>query len=247
MNNQTKLLVSGLLACGGILVACGDSSGTGGSGGTTSSSTTSVTSSAKTTGVGSTSTTTKASSSTGMGFPVPPTLGTQIDRMGRPAVNTAANQTFLAGAVVSTTALREAAQDAYNHDAVPANWSTYAATMASQLGVLDALDAPDTANPIGCGNQAFAGGSVAAGAYTVLSTVLSNDQIWVNTKTTATCAGYLAVETAANDCGGRRPADDVIKTTYTVVSGIQAVGGFDDGITDPGNHQATFPYLVAPH
>jgi hypothetical protein len=182
-----------------------------------------------------------------MGFPTPPMLGTQIDRMGRPAVNTALDETFLAvnGAnpAPSDDTTRHAAEDAYNADSDPLNWSNNVKTFKAQLAILDSLDGV-------CGNQVLACGTMDAdhnnpNCYTALAGVLSDDRLWATLKTTATCAGYLGVETGADDCGGRRPVDDVILTTYGALSGA---AGFDDGITAPaGLHPDTFPYLAAPH
>ncbi len=245
MRSNTKLLLLGLVACGGVLIACGDSGNTGGAGGTTSSTTTGSTSSS-TVASSNSSSSSKASSSTGMTNPTPPTLGAQIDRMGRPAINTATDETFLAvnGAqpTPSTDALRGAAEDAYNADATPLNWTDNQKTMKAQLAILDALDGV-------CGNQAFACGTTTAdlanpACYATLAGVLADDRLWMTTKATATCTTYLGVETQADDCGGRRPVDDVIKSTYSVVAGVT----FDDGITAPsGLHPTTFPYLAAPH
>ena len=64
-------------------------------------------------------------------------------------------------------------------------------------------------------------------------------------------SGYLGVELATlltmpAGCGGRRPIDDVIAVTYSLLT-VGAPSGFDDGITPrPGQHLDTFPYLAGP-
>jgi hypothetical protein len=246
--NITTLLVS--MATIGVLGACGDSgTGGGGTGGTTSS-----------TGAGPTTTsgasmTTAASTGTGMMmFPAMPTLGTtQIDRMGRPAINTATDDTFLvpngASFKPSDDATRAAAEDTYNGAKDSSQWATlFTPTMALNLGVLDALDGNCENQLASCGNDQQADGK----CYTALAGVLADDKLWVKTTNTS-CGVYLAVEADAlgvivnGDCGGRRPVDDVIQTTYSVVA-LGAVSGFDDGITPPqGLHPDTFPFMAAPH
>jgi Domain of unknown function (DUF4331) len=239
MNNQTKLVLASILSCGGLVIACGDSSGTGGTGGINVVSATNTHTVAGPAPVA-------QGTGTGGGSPLP-TLGKQIDRVGRPAINTATDETFISIAtkVPSTDALRNAGEDAYNADGDDTNWATYKPTIAANLAVLDALDA---ANPAGCGNQLLCGTTAApvttAGCYDALAGLLAADTLWLTTKTTGTCATYLALEQGLDDCGGRRPTDDVIATTYTVVSGAPS---FDDGVTDPGFHQNTFPYLASPH
>lgn len=259
MNKNQTLLLLGALACGGVLIACGDSSGTGGTGGST------TTTSSVTTGNTSSSSSKASSSSTGTGmgggFPAPPTLGTQIDRMGRPAINTALDETFLAvnGAspTLSTTALRAAAEDKYNQDGDPLNWTNNTKTFKANLAILDSLD-NTTVLGTGCGNQLLACGNADAdhgnaNCYSTLAGVLADDRLWVKTTSTS-CSIYLGVEADATnkipnqDCGGRRPVDDVIKTTYSLVVAGDLTFSVDDGITPPaGLHPTTFPYLAAPH
>jgi len=180
--------------------------------------------------------------------PAPPTLGDQIDRFGRPAINTALNNAFN----IDATA-KGAAKDGYNQDKGVAGWpAAYTALFAGTLGVLDSLDTGLGAsctiptNGCGCGNQF--GLSLGHG-YAALGGVLADDRLYVNTAGTI-CLNYLAVEANATglepnpDCGGRRPNDDVIATSYTALVGST----FDDGVTAASSPAvATFPYLSAPH
>jgi len=173
------------------------------------------------------------------GFPsAPPLSPTQIDRIGRPAVSTALIGTFNADATA-----RGELKDNYNA-ALPATWGTYAAEIASNLGIYDALDGV-------CGNQLAAGATSTAGRYGVLAALLASDLIWVNTAST-TCTTYLAVEANATgilanaDCGGRRLGYDVIDTTYSVLA-VGAFAGVTDGIAaDDGSPSMTFPFLDVP-
>lgn len=207
----------------------------------------------------------------GSGPPAAPELGEQLERMGRPGINTATVDTFIvvgdAGIAPSDDATRSDSEDAYNAAANgSADAQAFITTQAAQLTVLDSLDGT-------CGNQPLWGFGADEGdcddsvtgqplvCYGTLATVLNDDQLWVKT-TYDSCGIYLGVEADAaaslgsaqlpanEDCGGRRPVDDVINTTYSVVSGL--VGGdplfaFDDGITAPADlHPDTFPYLADP-
>ncbi|MBV9948530.1 MAG: DUF4331 family protein [Myxococcales bacterium] len=172
--------------------------------------------------------------------PPPPALGTQIDRFGRPLVDTALNHVFDTNA---TTA--NAAKNAYNADTMIANWKNYAPEFAANLAVYDALDGI-------CGNTTPATG--------LLSQVLTQDALWIDTSTT-TCNQYLAVELkavgaiAATDCGGRTLTENVLDITYNAVAGTlnPADGGpgggpITNGITAPASPPTmTFPFLAAPH
>ena len=248
MNNLKFWIAFTALSLGSVLVACGDDESTGGAGSTssttgsnnTNSTTTTTTSSAANSG----------SSSTGNnGFPAAPTLGTnQLDRMGRAAVNTALNETFVktnGGVGPSDDTLRDASEDTFNATKDATQWGpTFRVTAATQLAVLDGLDGT-------CGNQPLSctDGKPNIECYGGLADVLMNDRLWVATSF-ATCTSYLGQEIKVitgmgNDCGGRRPVDDVIATTYTLLSGAAA---FDDGITAPqGLHPEAFPYFAAPH
>lgn len=268
------LLALGVISA--ALVACGDDSAEDGAGGSGSTTATTVTGSTTTTssgggegGAGTTTTTTSSGGGEGGeggGIPNVPELGPQLERMGRAAINTATIDTFLIfdetqplGIAPSNDDARSASQDLYNASTVAQasdeNDPAYAIpTMALQLTVLDALDGV-------CSNQAFSCPDPATGApiecYGTLASVLAADVLWVKTDA-ATCGAYLGVEAnfaagagvpgfeANDDCGGRRPVDDTIATTYTIVAGA----AFDDLITAPQDVQdaaAAFPYLAAPH
>lgn len=185
-------------------------------------------------------------------FPAAPTIGaTQIDRMGRAAINTALTDPFWTAAMKDA---HEAKLDDYNK-ASQANWGTFTAAFAGALGVLDGLDGI-------CGNQPLAdttgkdGG--AGGKYGALAGILVNDQLLLATAV-SNCDGanYLSVEisvitgaAAPASCGGRTPLDNVINTTYAVVSGglLSAVPVIDGltGEADPAANKASltaFPYL----
>jgi len=220
--------------------------------------------------------------------PAPPALGAQIDRLGRPAVNTALNHVFDGSAgVPSGSAL--AAKDEYNQNGAMGTWmSSYVVEFARNLAILDALDTGVCGNGIcevaaletaatcaadcggttvingsdGCGNQAFYNGSAGSAAYGQLATVLTDDEIYLDTSKKM-CAGYLAVEfyiavlglPAPTTCGGRAPSYDVIDTTYTLAA--IGVGGFNVQTFAPAfgdtvaKHNDTddtmFPFLGAPH
>lgn len=173
-------------------------------------------------------------------MPAMPALGKQIDRMGRPAINTALNNVFN-----PDDATKGAAKDAYN-DALPATWGTFKGEFQKNLAILDALDA-------NCGNQLGAGATATADRYAFLATVLTDDQLYVNTAASE-CGVYLGVEAeavnvvpaGAGKCGGRTPKDDVIDRSYSVLAaGI--LTGVDDTITeDDGAQTDTFPFLGPP-
>lgn len=202
----------------------------------------------------------------GGSFPPPPALGDQIDRMGRPAVNTALVDNFVTAAgAVSDSTVKAASQDAYNQNDDPSTWITqYQTTMARNLAIIDAVDAGPTATGAGCGTQLALGCTVPADpsvaadwddnipCYGNLAAVLSFDMLVVKGDTT-TCTQYLGVEANAlgienNDCGGRKPAYDVIETTYSALAGTaDVVEGFDDGVAAGSQSQVeVFPYLAEP-
>jgi hypothetical protein len=173
------------------------------------------------------------------GPPAPPALGTQMDRIGRPAINTALNNTFN-----PDNTSKQAAKDAYN-TAAPADWGSFAPTLAGGLGIIDGIDTV-------CGNQLAYNAGGPNTYYAALAGVLADDEIYVNSAS-GTCSIYLGVEANAlgiapnNDCGGRVMSYDVIETSFSVlVAGT--LGGIDDGIADeavPADPD-TFPFLAAP-
>lgn len=259
MNKITTSLAA--LAISGMFVAaCGDDTSTGGAGATSSTTaqgtTTHVTSTGVTTSTHASTTTTGATTSTGNNFPVPPTLGDQIDRMGRPAINTALDETFIHAATGTavTDDQRKTAENTYNADKDPSGWAAaYVPTFAAQLAVIDSLDTSTTTD--GCGNQPASCTDHSAGCYNTLAGALADDQLYVNTGTTNSCVTYLGVEAVAlglipslSDCGGRRPVDDVIKTSYSILAAGDLTFSVDDNISPPaGLHPTTFPYYADPH
>jgi Domain of unknown function (DUF4331) len=214
----------------------------------------------------------------GTHFPAAPSLGAQMDRLGRPAINTVLNHGF------DTTG--GAAKDAYNQDGSPGGWTAaYAAEFATTLGLVDVLDTGLTCDGMGhcaeaasgpgagCGNQAFyngvaiGGGAPVADSYSTLATVLTNDQLFLDTSVfpaelPATHQGYLAVELSAFGVlqntvgGGRAPTMDVIDTSYTAlaigITGFDTTNQFDPAFKDgvgphDGVTNTTFPFLAEPN
>ena len=187
-------------------------------------------------------------------FPAAPTIGsTQLDRMGRAGVNTALTDPFF-----TDKTAHEAKQDAYNQ-AQPADWGMFTDQFASALAVFDGLDGHCDNQPLA--NPAGSADGGATGEYGTLASILTNDQLLLFTGASS-CAGatnYLAVEvsvitsTTPASCGGRTPLDNVIDTTYAVVSGSIASGvPVINGVTADGDPQANsatlsaFPYLGTP-
>lgn len=255
------------------LVACGDDTTSGG-GGSGAGNTTGGNNTGAGTNTGGSNTGGTGGAGGGTVIPPKPELGAQIDRMGRPAINTALSGAFVTvdmngGLHASDNMVRDDLENAYNHDDQENNWSSNVDLFALNLGVLDALDTGldlgngAQSNATACSNQAGScqdSTSGAGGCYDLLATVLSDDRLWVDGEGTSCSAakptlpqdGYLAVELRAlgidnTGCGGRRPIDDVIETTYSAVA-FGGIVGFDDGITAPaGLHPELFPFLAPPH
>ncbi len=210
--------------------------------------------------------------------PAAPTLGAAIDRMGRPTVNTALN------ALLDDDPVKTAKKDAYNRAIDPATWTgttlnpagtdmvpyspnpkTVRSEFAKQLAIFDSLDQgsgipTSNAGPGGgCGNQALFSATT---GYLTLATVLSDDQLYVDTAK-MTCNFYLSLEVevataggvAHTQCGGRTLTHDVVDTSYSLLAA--GLGGFDganmfasrihdnaEPHTDVNND--TFPFLGAP-
>lgn len=215
----------------------------------------------------------------GPNFPAAPSLGAQMDRLGRPAINTVLNHGF--------DNVGGPAKDAYNQDGSPGGWAAaYAAEFAGTLAVVDALDTGLTCDGMGncttnaaaaagagCGNQAFYNGTATGGgppaldSYSTLASVLTNDQLYLDTavplaELPATHQGYLAVELSAFGVlqntvgGGRAPTMDVIDTSYTALAigltGFNSANQFDTAFKDgvgphTGVTNTTFPFLADPN
>ncbi len=138
---------------------------------------TSTASSATAGGGGSASTSSMAGGGGSGGWAPPPKLGFQIDRAGRPLINIIAH----AGFVESIS--RGIKQDSYNGNDHAFSWPwDHRVDFVASLGIWDALDLPDDADPkkAGCGNQPLAdsgGEPQAAGAYDALAALLANDKL----------------------------------------------------------------------
>lgn len=190
------------------------------------------------------------------GMDNPPAIGAQIDRTGRPGVTTALVGTF----TTTDDATRSTLKDQYNADADASTWvATYTDSIHSQLAVLDGLDG-------NCGDQlAFGADPLSSGAadYDFLAAVLANDRLWVDSTNTDCDGGYLHVELqtlgveGVDACGGRKPAQDVIDATYSVLAGgLPLLSAGPDGgpaVTDgvpfsaeDGELSDSFPFLDAP-
>lgn len=168
----------------------------------------------------------------------------QVDRMGRAGVNTAVTDPFFRTSKASEQARHDANARDYNGNDSASSWTNeYLAPFKASLAILDSLDTT-------CGNQLVADG--ADDRYALLSTVLTDDRLYVNTAS-GDCNQYLAVEGNAvgitnNDCGGRTPLYDTIDTTYSVLA-IGALSGVDDGISgdlQASHSNSVFPFLAAP-
>ncbi len=170
-----------------------------------------------------------------------PALGRQIERMGRSAINTAVVDPFFTDPLDHGRI-----QDQYNASSASQDWaSEFAARMAGNLAILDALDSV-------CGNQLLAGPEAEAGRYDALAGVLADDRLFVNTSSGA-CEQYLAVEGNAlgiinDDCGGRTPRHDTVDVSYSVLAIGQLTGVGDDVDADADGVPSltAFPFLNAP-
>jgi len=273
--NNTITVLGGLLISAGLVIGCGDSGnlgGNGGQGGENNGGTPSTGGTPNVGGGGGEG----GTGGTPFVIPPKPELGAQLDRMGRPAVNTALDGAFVefngAGNLApSNDADRAQLEDDYNADTDENSWGdTYTNLFAANLAVLDSLDSGigGLDEVTSCENGAGSCGNAdTPGCYDTLAGALADDRLWLRVDGTGCSSspadfptGYLAVEldflaTAGlappelnNDgCGGRRPIDDVIDITYTLV----ATGGtvpFGDAVDAPaGLHPETFPYLAPPH
>jgi hypothetical protein len=115
-----------------------------------------------------------------------------------------------------------------------------------------------TASTNGCGNQALYTSPPAATSYGSLATLLSQDELYLDTGKTS-CLFYLAVEFGVvtgggnSTCGGRTPEYDVIDYSFSMLA--MGLKGFDtqlqplvkDGAPKHDDLLTEFPYLGAPH
>lgn len=175
--------------------------------------------------------------------------------------------------VAADATARGQLQDDYNEDQTEADWAdNYGPMFMGNLAVIDSLDtglnlgAGPLSNEQACTNQAGhpTPGDIddPANYGTLGGLALPDDRIYVNTAATGCSAnaidpaaeptnGFLGVEIATllampAGCGGRRPIDDVIGITYSLLT-IGLPAGFDDGIiARPGQHPETFPFLAGP-
>jgi hypothetical protein len=120
--------------------------------------------------------------------------------------------------------------------------------METSLAVLDGLDEI-------CGNQLAAGPEAEPGRYQALATALDDDQLYLFSDREGAGSVYLGVEAEALELvsegqgsgGGRVPADDVVRRSYSVlVNG--SFGDVDDLVpSDDAEHDInTFPFLAEP-
>lgn len=171
----------------------------------------------------------------------PPSVGTQIDRNGRPGITTAAFATFTPDENRGARrAVHAAASD-------PSSWSDFTDDIAATLAILDSLDTM-------CGNQLLAGDTPTAGRYDALAGVLADDRLWVNAASGTNDGNlYLGVEAQAlgvledGGAGGRRPTDDVIERSYSVLA-AGVLAGVDDAVPsdDSTLSDDAFPFLDDP-
>ena len=167
--------------------------------------------------------------------PARPQLGARIDRMGR---------ALTGNGLIEPNGPDDVAdrrKEAYNR-AAQADWPQFVPDLQAGLALYDGLDGR-------CGNEWLAGTS---SRYATFAKLLADDRMWIDSEI-ATCTEYMAVERAEltggprNDCGGRRPTEDVIDVFRSrMVTGETT--GVDDGVShDDRVHSATdFPFLAAP-
>jgi hypothetical protein len=167
--------------------------------------------------------------------------GKQLDRAARPLTGNALLGTLATGDV--SNGLKEA----YNA-ANPATSARFIPEIEQALALYDGFDGR-------CGNQLLAArGEKPATRYRPLATVLADDRLWVNSRSTV-CTQLLAVELAslagqtafAADCGGRTPLYNAANIYRSLlVDGTSA--SVSDGLDhDDHEHSATvFPFLAAP-
>jgi hypothetical protein len=165
-----------------------------------------------------------------------PDPGAQIDRAGRPAITAALVSTF-------SPDTRDGDRDDYNTSSRLGD-ANFKVTVEASLAILDGLNGT-------CGDQLLAGTGV--NRYSTLADILLDDQIYVHTDDPAST--YLGLELEAAGAvsaplgvgGGRKPGEDVIERSYSLLA-AGSFGGIDDGVDeDDALHDPnTFPFLAAP-
>jgi hypothetical protein len=175
------------------------------------------------------------------GLPPRPALGAPIDRAGR-ALTANALLGLMDSEEVSTRL-----KEQYNR-APEAERGELIPELQRGLALYDAFDGR-------CGDQWLADrGAPPALRYRALATVLADDRLWIDSRSTV-CTRYLAVELAAlpapgappGDCGGRTPSHDAVDVFRSLLV-MGATSGLDDGLPrDDREHSASeFPFLAAP-
>jgi hypothetical protein len=174
--------------------------------------------------------------------PAIPTLGKQIERTARPLIKNA-----LVGGPLAADAVSNRRKEAYNR-VVRSGWEQFSADIQNTLGFYDGLDGK-------CGNQWLAAAKAKSPSrYEVLATVLADDRLWINSRSTV-CTQFLAVEFTAfdtpgalsGDCGGRTPNYDASNIFRSLLSNGTSTG-VDDGLNHDEKVHSTidFPFLAAP-
>jgi hypothetical protein len=169
-----------------------------------------------------------------------PKLGEQIERTARPLIKNA-----LVGGPLAPDSISDQRKEAYNR-AARSEWGRFASDIERTLGLYDGFDGQ-------CGNQWIAKPG-SARRYAVLSRLLADDRIWINSSSSQ-CTQFLAVEFTAlgspgaspSDCGGRTPNYDASNIFRSLLAnGI--VSGFDDGLHQDDKVHSTveFPFLAEP-
>lgn len=175
-----------------------------------------------------------------------PQLGEQIERIGRPLIGNGLIGPLAPGDV------SDRRKETYNR-AAPSAWPQFIPDIERTLGLYDGFDGK-------CRNQWFVDGTAGSKTpYHALATMLADDRLWVNSKSTV-CKQLFAVELAEagdvaelaisgspnGDCGGRTPNYDVDVLRSLLAGGMTF--GITDGVDrDDKVHSTTeFPFLAAP-
>lgn len=171
-----------------------------------------------------------------------PKLGEQIERTARPLIKNA-----LVGGPLAPAAESNQRKEEYNR--VPrTGWAKFSSDIQKTLGLYDGFDGR-------CGNQWLADTKgIPAQRYERLATILADDRVWVNSKSSV-CTQFLAVELTyfqtpdalSSDCGGRTPNYDASNVFRSLLVNGTTTGA-DDGLNhDDKVHSTTdFPFLAEP-